>query len=368
MTKQSQIIREIEQMIAVGQVQPGEMLPTQKELMDRFGVAMGTVQQALGRLQTRGVVMSTRGRGTVVCDATTLSSAGILRPRVEMLQLDLRNRNDAMITDTTSVIQRMLSESGFEMRVRTQLPETSAELDIWAREIRAVVAISHLPTKALQALKAADRPVIIAGELYDQPRPAGVSQVTVEIDNIMQLAMTSLLSMGHRRIALTRGLDSIYNLSLSSAFEKLATQQGIGHMTHKWSCPPQTDGADILQRWSAIDPKDRPTAIIVDGGQRACRVIFAFQRANIQVPKDLSIFAISGQGVAELAIPTLSRVETTTSRLGTRLAEVLIEILQQRIVVRETLAPELVLGDTCGVVMSDVSDGVSNTNQMQPSV
>lgn len=350
MTKQSQIIREIEQMIAVGQVQPGQMLPTQKELMDKFGVAMGTVQQALGRLQSRGVVMSTRGRGTMVCDAATLSSAGILRPRVEMLQLDIANSHDVLLSDTAMMIQQTLSNSGFEMRVRTQLPESASELDAWAQQIRAVVVVGQLPSRVLRALKTADRPVIIAGELYDQPRPAGVSQVTVEIDNIVQLAMTSLLNMGHRRIVLTRGFDTIYSKSLSSTFHQIAKQNQIDDCVEDWVIPAQTDGTDVFQKWAAIAPADRPTAAIIDGGQRACRVIYAFQRANIHVPEKISIFAVSGREASQLSIPTLSRVETTSSRFGTRIAEVLLEVLQQRIVIRETLAPQLVLGDTCATV------------------
>lgn len=358
-------------MIAVGQIQPGDMLPTQKELMDRFGVAMGTVQQALGRMQTRGIVASTRGKGTVVCDTDMLSDAGILRPRVEMLQLDYSNKNDTLVSDTTAMIQQTLSASGFEMNVRTQLPESSAELNLWAQKIRAAVVTGyHLPARVLQALRAADRPVIIAGELHDQPRPTGVSQVTVEVENIMQLALASLTSMGHRRIALGRGPDTTYNEGLQAAFESTAAKMGLSEDVAVWMIPPGTDGSDVADRWHAMSPLDRPTAIIVDGGQRACRVIYALQRQNIHVPKHLSVFGISGQVVSQLAIPTLSRVETTASRLGKRLAEVLLEVLQQRIVIRESIAPRLVHGDTCLSIDSNMNESgrsLKPSAQLSPS-
>jgi DNA-binding LacI/PurR family transcriptional regulator len=353
LTKQSQIIREIEQMIAVGHLRPGQMLPTQKELMGHFGVAMGTVQQALGRLQTRGVVMSTRGKGTTVCDSTTLHTAGITRPRVDLLLLNSDKVDHILIQDTATVIQQTLSEHGFETSMRTQLPESTAALNLWAQQTRAAVVIGyHLPARVIQAMRAAHRPIIIAGELYSDPCPPGVSQVTVSMENIIQLALSCLTSMGHRRIALLRGADTVYYRGLAKAFEHAAIQMGIADQVQQWHLPHDSNGQNVVEQLATLaditaGDQLRPSVLLVDGGQRACRVIYALQRAGLRVPQDIGVFAISGHVPAQLAIPSLSRVETTVSRLGQRLAEVLLEILQQPLVVREAIPPRLIHGDTC---------------------
>jgi GntR family transcriptional regulator, phosphonate transport system regulatory protein len=52
--------------IAGGQLPPGGKLPTEPELMKRFGVSRFTVRQALGHLETRGLVRAEQGRGTFV--------------------------------------------------------------------------------------------------------------------------------------------------------------------------------------------------------------------------------------------------------------------------------------------------------------
>ena len=44
----------------------GQLLPTQRELAEEFGTSLITVKRALGELSRKGLLESTRGRGTVV--------------------------------------------------------------------------------------------------------------------------------------------------------------------------------------------------------------------------------------------------------------------------------------------------------------
>ncbi len=52
--------------IAEGTLVAGERLPTEPQLMERFGVSRFTVRQALGHLEARGLVRAEQGRGTFV--------------------------------------------------------------------------------------------------------------------------------------------------------------------------------------------------------------------------------------------------------------------------------------------------------------
>jgi GntR family transcriptional regulator len=49
-----------------GQYAPGDLLPTQQELSDRYGVARMTTRQALAELVSEGLVRSHQGKGMVV--------------------------------------------------------------------------------------------------------------------------------------------------------------------------------------------------------------------------------------------------------------------------------------------------------------
>ena len=56
----------IRQMIFTGQIKPGELLPTRKELAAQFGVGIATVHEAIKSLGAVGLVESRPGKGTWV--------------------------------------------------------------------------------------------------------------------------------------------------------------------------------------------------------------------------------------------------------------------------------------------------------------
>lgn len=64
-----QIAAAMEQAIRRGDYRPGEQLPTEKQMADRFGVNRHTVRQAMNRLAETGVVSIEQGRGMFVAES-----------------------------------------------------------------------------------------------------------------------------------------------------------------------------------------------------------------------------------------------------------------------------------------------------------
>ncbi len=71
------VARQILDMIRHGVWQPGDQLPTEKELIERLAVGRSTVREALQILATVNVVEATAGHGTYVRAPT---AAGLFRP------------------------------------------------------------------------------------------------------------------------------------------------------------------------------------------------------------------------------------------------------------------------------------------------
>lgn len=61
-----EIAEELEQGIHSGEYRVGERLPTEQELAGRYGINRHTAAQALNFLQSKGLVVRVRGRGTFV--------------------------------------------------------------------------------------------------------------------------------------------------------------------------------------------------------------------------------------------------------------------------------------------------------------
>lgn len=57
---------------------PGEKIPSENELAERFDVSRLTVRQAIGQLTQEGFLISKRGEGTFVTDMFSSSIAAAL--------------------------------------------------------------------------------------------------------------------------------------------------------------------------------------------------------------------------------------------------------------------------------------------------
>jgi GntR family transcriptional regulator, transcriptional repressor for pyruvate dehydrogenase complex len=66
-----QIVQQIEESIVKGNLKPGDQLPAERELAQRFGVSRTAVREAVKALREKGLVEAYSGRGTFVTDGTT---------------------------------------------------------------------------------------------------------------------------------------------------------------------------------------------------------------------------------------------------------------------------------------------------------
>ena len=63
-----QIVDQLQQRIATGELEPGDQLPTVRELADELKVNFNTVARAYRMLDEKGSISTQQGRGTYVMD------------------------------------------------------------------------------------------------------------------------------------------------------------------------------------------------------------------------------------------------------------------------------------------------------------
>jgi GntR family transcriptional repressor for pyruvate dehydrogenase complex len=66
-----QIVQQIEDSILKGALKPGDQLPAERELAQRFGVSRTAVREAVKVLREKGMVEAYSGRGTFITDGTS---------------------------------------------------------------------------------------------------------------------------------------------------------------------------------------------------------------------------------------------------------------------------------------------------------
>src|SRR5438552_872416 len=66
-----QIVQQIEESIVKGDLKPGDQLPAERDLAQRFGVSRTAVREAVKALREKGLVEAFSGRGTFITDGTS---------------------------------------------------------------------------------------------------------------------------------------------------------------------------------------------------------------------------------------------------------------------------------------------------------
>ena len=90
------IAQQIQRLIVDGTLKPGDRLPPERELAERFGVARSSVRDAIRTLEFVGLVVARHGEGTVVADvspeAVVTPIASVLLRKRELIAelLDVR--------------------------------------------------------------------------------------------------------------------------------------------------------------------------------------------------------------------------------------------------------------------------------------
>jgi GntR family transcriptional regulator, transcriptional repressor for pyruvate dehydrogenase complex len=88
-----EIVRQLQSLIAQGELKAGDRLMTERELAEQFAVSRVTVRQALSVLQAMGLVESRVGNGTFArkSEVVTVLASMLNHPRSSLLdQLELR--------------------------------------------------------------------------------------------------------------------------------------------------------------------------------------------------------------------------------------------------------------------------------------
>ncbi len=103
----SNVARYIESQIELGLWLPGEKLPTERELVERFGLARNTVRKGLDQLEAVGKIVRHVGRGTFVAER---GLKGVTAVPPDTLQEKIRRASPIEIMDVRLMVEPQAAE------------------------------------------------------------------------------------------------------------------------------------------------------------------------------------------------------------------------------------------------------------------
>lgn len=138
----------------------------------------------------------------------------------------------------------------------------------------------------------------------------------------MALGLDHLVSLGHRRIALLAGEQSLMPARLRhdsylGIMAPLLAQEGIAVadyiVTGRFDL---TSGEQGLKRLMALPETIRPTAVVASSDQQAIGALRAAQELALSVPRDLSLMGFDGLPVAAMITPRLTTIEQPVAKIA----------------------------------------------------
>ena len=168
-----------------GRIAPGSALPTETNLMERFGLSRNTVRMALARLELEKRVVRRRGSGTyarsvkqpqisadAVAEALQGNDAVDLQASSRLLRVqssvtpDFIRRRDPQFGDKTLLVQRRHSFRGLPVVVSTSYVPTSLSSRLSRRQLADQTVAKALAAIGIAAKSAEQSTIALAADSF----------------------------------------------------------------------------------------------------------------------------------------------------------------------------------------------------------
>lgn len=329
--------------------------PTIKDVARRASVSLGTASRVIN------------GHKSVSDD---------IRARVEQAIVDLGYRPDAVaqsmrrgatrtigivIRDITVPVlagfvksaQEVLEEAGYTLITASSDDRREREVDILTalsrRRVDGLIMTtsSELDPLVINAQESIGSPVV----LLDRETPASFDAVLIDHCEGTRRAVEHLLDLGHHRIALLTGSETVRPsadrvLGYQDAFEArgLAVDPDLIR-THSFAAE-----FGYVETSALLGQQQPPTAIIAGGIAMLAGALRAIRAHALRVPDDISLIGNSDSDLAELATPPITIIRWSYAEIGKTAAQFILDRIEsdpERPPRRVRFATELVIRGSC---------------------
>ena len=149
-----QLVEQISDYIEAAQLEPGDVLPAERELSERLGVSRATLAQALVALEVLGVIDVQHGTGAVL----------VYRPNVPSVIRGLREHHSRLpeIVEARSTLEVKLADLAAARRTEEDIKAIDRALDLMAEEVASGARGAHGDEQFHQAVTAAAHSAVLA--------------------------------------------------------------------------------------------------------------------------------------------------------------------------------------------------------------
>ena len=347
-----------------------------KDVAERAGVSTATVSHVINR--TRFVRQETQQKVLNAIEALNYQPSAIARGlatnATRTIGLIVSDVTNPYFTAVARGVEDEINQHGYHT-IFCNTDEDQAREDEYLRLLSAhqidglIIAPTGIRSERLIQMAETETPII----LLDRSTP-GVEAPLVGVDNHdgAYQATCYLLALGHRRIAVLIGLETISTIrSRLEGYRRALKEAGIpidedliirADSRFYTSQPDLSDfptrrplnkqmtpsAYQALQALLDRPVSDRPSAIFVTNNQMTLGALYALKDKGLRCPEDISLVNFDDHDWASLFSPPLTVVRQPTYQLGQTAAKLLMQLIKRQDIEIPTPWPvELVIRESC---------------------
>lgn len=355
------VSQEIEREIRSGAYGPGDRLPSEAELTERFNVSRPTVARALGDLERRGMVTRRAGSGTYVKPPQAASKGnlfGLLIPGlgetgiVELICGEMSRaanaHQDSLLWGATGRGDHAGGDDQWALGLCQQYIEQQVA-GVFFTPLELTPNKDSVNHRIIRSLTEAGIAVVLLDrDVEPFPRRSRFDLVGIDNRRAGYMVTAHLLERGRRRIALLTRPGSAATVDARAA--------GYWEALLRAGIPPDPDA---LRQGDPDDPgflrrlldQKKPDAIVCGNDATAAHLLHSLDKLGVRVPDDIMVTGFDDIRYAQVLRVPLTTIHQPCAAIGAAAFRAMLErianpdvpprdiLLGCHLVVRESTTP-----------------------------
>ncbi len=338
----------LEEQLNRRKLKPGDKIPPEEKIAEKYGVSLGTVRQATAELVNEGLIYKEQGRGTFVAEKKKEKTFTI-----GLLLTDVGNPFFSQLVRSIQEKAHLLKYSVIYYNTNDQLLRETESIDMLIeRGVDGVILVPVLKDgeeKLLRKLKKNDIPFVYLDRYLNEPTS---DYIIVDNHSGVRQGIEYLISLGHKRIGcISAQPDTWISKQRVGPYENILRKNnltGEDSLVQISDLLKDKGGYDAANK--LLSMKNRPTAIFATSDMLAIGACKAAKDKGIRIPHDLSLIGFDDiEASSHLEIPL-----TTVSQPIDKMGQMAVKVLAERGEKKDSenlqkivLEPKLVIRESC---------------------
>ena len=302
---------------------------TIKDVAREAGVSVGTVSRVLNANKTVSSDIKNRVERAIAAlnYAPNSFAQGMRSGAKRSVGIILRDITVPALATFVKSAQNVFHEAGYTLVVGASEDRPKREVELLeslCRRLDGLIMTSacEADTELTELRNALPIPIV----LMDREAPPHIDSVTIAQRDGMARAVTHLLDLGHKRIALVTGSTTVLSgRERIGGYVDAHRQRGLTPDPVLICADSFTADYAYMAVSSLLLSANRPTAIVAGGVAMLPGILRAVSTEGLRIPHDISVIGCGDFDLAELMTPPVTVIRWSYSQVGEASAKLILD-------------------------------------------